>query len=90
MSNLSKVETHLLAFEVALVEAEPGISRRQRIAEVDPDATETLKELEGHVRMEGAEQRLKTGLGREGGGGRGGREGGGEERTLVSLIKEVL
>ena len=86
VSNLSEVEAHLLAVEVALVEAEPGFGCGQGLAEVDPDATETLKELEGHVRMEGAEQGLETGLGRER--GRGGRRG--RENITVRLIQEVL
>ena len=59
---LCEVKAHLFAVEVALVQSEPRLSGSQCIAEVDSHTPETLKELEVHVRVEGAEQRLKTGL----------------------------
>lgn len=59
---LSKVESHLFAVEVRLVESESRLSCSQSVTEADPDPPERLEVLELHLRVEWAEQGLKTGL----------------------------
>jgi len=62
---LGEVEPHLLAAEVGLVEAEPGLGCSQSVTEADPHAPERLEVLELDLRVEGPEQGLKAGLGTE-------------------------
>lgn len=59
---LGKVQSHLFAVQVGLVESESRLSCSQSIAETDPDPPERLEVLELHLRVEGTEQGLKTGL----------------------------
>lgn len=59
---LSKVEPHLFAVEVRLVQPEPCFSRNQSVAETDPHPPERLEVLELHLRVKRTEQRLKPGL----------------------------
>lgn len=60
--HLGEVQPHLLAVEVRLVQPQPGLGRRQRIAEADPDPPERLEVLERHLRVERAEQSFETTL----------------------------
>lgn len=59
---LGKVESHLLALKVALVQGSAGLGGGQSIAEVDAHAPEALEELEGGLRVIGAEKLLKPHL----------------------------
>lgn len=62
-THLSKVQLHLLAQELGLVQLQPGVCRGQRAAEVYPDPLEALEVLEGDVLVICPEERLKLGLG---------------------------
>lgn len=60
--HLCKVQPHLLAVEVRLVQPQPGLGRSQRVTEADPDPPERLEVLERHLRVERAEQSFEATL----------------------------
>lgn len=60
--HLGKVESHLFAVEVRLVESESCFGCSQSVTETDSDPPERLEVLELYLRVEGAEQSFKTDL----------------------------
>lgn len=61
MQSLSKIESELFSKEFCLVQLDPGICCRQRVAEVYSHSFEALKILEGEVPVIGLEQGFKFG-----------------------------
>lgn len=61
-AHLCKVQPHLLAVEVRLVQPQPGLGCGQRVAEADPDPPERLEVLERHLRVKGTEQSFEASL----------------------------
>lgn len=59
---LGKVESHLFAIKVSLMQSQSRLSCSQSITEIDPDPPERPEVLELHFWVKRTEQGLKTGL----------------------------
>lgn len=61
-THLGKIQLHLLPQELCLMQPQPGVRRRQGVAEVYSDTLEALKILEGDVLVIRPEEGFKFGL----------------------------